>query len=236
MIEDLPPDVGMPGEMLLAGYFVAVPERSAREGHLPAAERLTTASDCLIDWLPEDGCWFGTPQEALAACLPVQVPADARLYALLVPADHVGGFVADILTARTDEPVLLAHLNGRTTVGTAPEVAEGGHGLGWDVLGYDHGLLHTWLCNGLYRDGKLDLGVDANERGLLPDLQSAARVAAWANARDDTKPVTWFPGALIEWDTPIEGGPVTAGTPEPPAPPRPWWHRILPRTAPVAGH
>lgn len=107
-------------------------------------------------------------------------------------------------------------------------MAEDGHKLGWEVLGYDHGLLHTWLCNGLYEEGRLHLGVDTDERGLLPDRQAALRVAAWANTRGDTKPVTWFPGALIEWDTPIESGlgPVTTETPAPAAR-QPWWGRIL---------
>ncbi|MEU3402192.1 hypothetical protein [Streptomyces filamentosus] len=227
MIEGLPSDVDVPGEMLLAGYFVAVPERPTVAG-LPRTERLTSASDCLIGRFPDDGCWFGTAQEALAACLPLQLPVDARLYALLVPSEHVGGFVADIRAAETDEPVLLAHLNGQKPGKAAREVAEGGHKLGWEVLGYDCGLLHTWLCNDLYEEGRLHLGVDTDERGLLPDRQAALRVAAWANTRGDTKPVTWFPGALIEWDTPIESGlgPVTTEAPAPSAQ-QPWWGRIF---------
>ncbi|MFB7512696.1 hypothetical protein [Streptomyces sp. NPDC056144] len=153
---------------VLSGYFIAVPERLTGPG-LPRTERLTSASECLIDRFPDDGRWFGTAQEALAA-------------------------------AGTDEPVLLAHLDGQGAGQAARQVAEGGHELGWEVLGYDCGLLHTWLCNDLYEEGRLHLGVDTDERGLLPDRQAALRVAAWANMHEDTKPVTWFPGALIEWD------------------------------------
>jgi hypothetical protein len=132
---------------------------------------------------------------------------EARLYALLVPCEHAGGFAADIRAARVDEPVLLAHLDGQGAGEAAREVAEGGHKLGWEVLGYDYGLLHTWLCNDLYEEGRIHLGVETDERGLLPDRQAALRVAAWANTRGDTKPVTWFPAALIEWDTPLDSGP-----------------------------
>ncbi|WP_354637109.1 hypothetical protein [Kitasatospora camelliae] len=212
MIEGPPSGVDVPGEMLLAGYFLAIPEPIKGSG-MPRTARLTTASDCLIDRLPEDGCWFGTASEALAACSSLQVPVGARLYALTVPSDHVGGFVADILTAGTDEPVLLAHLASPARR-PVREVAEDGRELGWEVLGYDHGLLHSWLCNDLYEDGLLELGVGTDERGLLPGREAAVRVAAWANARGDTKPVTWFPGALIEWDIPIEGrvGPATTDT------------------------
>lgn len=226
MIEDLPSDVAVADGMLLAGYFVTAPERLAGSG-LPRTARLVTASECLSDRLSQDGTWFGTAREALAACLLFQLPAEARLYALLVPSEHVGGFVADIRAAGTDEPVLLAHLNGRGGGEPARKVAEYGHELGWEVLGHDYGLLHSWLCNDLYDDGVVSLGVGANEHGLLPDRDAAERIAAWANVRGDTKPVTWFPGALIGWDTPIESrpGPVTTGTG--PSASQPWWRRIL---------
>ncbi|QES09257.1 hypothetical protein DEJ44_28935 [Streptomyces venezuelae] len=59
--------------------------------------------------------------------------------------------------------------------------------------------------------------MDTDERGLLPNRQAALRVAARANTRGDTKPVTWFPGVLIEWDTPIQSG-LSPDTTEAPAP------------------
>ncbi|MCX5215104.1 hypothetical protein OG689_38585 [Kitasatospora sp. NBC_00240] len=51
-------------------------------------------------------------------------------------------------------------------------------------------------------------------------------LAAWADALGDTKPVTWFPAALIEWDTPTESrfDPTVTKAPRPPA--QPWWHRF----------
>ncbi|MCX4745202.1 hypothetical protein OG455_06650 [Kitasatospora sp. NBC_01287] len=47
-----------------------------------------------------------------------------------------------------------------------------------------------------------------------------------ADALGDTKPVTWFPAVLIEWDSPIESrfAPIAAETPSPP--PRPRWRRL----------
>ncbi|MGV9269114.1 hypothetical protein ACWDRR_31115 [Kitasatospora sp. NPDC003701] len=218
------------GRPLLAGYFVAVPEALRGPG-LPRVARLTTASDCLIDRVPQDDCWFATAQEALAACAPVRVPARARLYALLVPAGHATDLVADIRAAATYEPVLLANLDGPGSRAPAREVVEGGHGIGWEVLGYDHGLMHSWLCNDLYRGAVLGLGVDTDERGLLPDQDTAERVAAWANGLGDTKPVTWFPAALIEWDTPIESRFAPVAT-DPPPPRTPWWHRLVPSHSP----
>ncbi|MFJ4092350.1 hypothetical protein ACIPYS_12290 [Kitasatospora sp. NPDC089913] len=209
-------------EPLLAGYFVGVPGPLSGSG-IPRTELLTTASNCLIDWLPQDDCWFATPTEALTACATVAVPAEARLFALLVPGDHVHAFVTDIREAETDEPVLLAHLDGPDPT---PEPAEGGRTLGWEVLGYDWGILHTWLCNDLHDDAVRRLGITTNDRGMLPDRATAERVATWANARDDTKPVTWFPATLLEWDTPIESTFVPVLTDPAPPRPTPWWQRL----------
>ncbi|MFE6866877.1 hypothetical protein ACFVFS_09990 [Kitasatospora sp. NPDC057692] len=217
-----PPAPGSGGP-LLAGYFVSVPEPMTGTGL--RLERLTTACDCLADRLPEDGSWFATPQDALDACATVPVPAAARLYALLIPAEHTAGVVADIRAAGEYEPVLLAHLDPPPGTGTAQEPADGGHELGWEVLGYDYGMIHSWLCNNLHQDAARELGVTPDDRGLLPSREPAERLAAWANARDDTKPVTWFPAALVEWDTPVEGN----GAPPAPVPPSPapWWNRLL---------
>ncbi|MFE7559035.1 hypothetical protein [Kitasatospora sp. NPDC057500] len=220
-----PPPARATGGPLLAGYFVAVPEPLT--GLDVPHERLTTACDCLIDRLPEDGCWFDTPQEALDACAMIQVPAGARLYALLVPAEHTAGLVADIRASAVYEPVLLAHLDRRVGAGPAPEPAGGGREIGWEVLGYNGGVLHSWLCNDLYQDAVRDLGVTTDSRGLIPSREPADRLAAWANALDDTQPVTWFPAALVEWDTPIESRFVPIVT-EPPVPtPVPWWERLF---------
>ncbi|MFC5667746.1 hypothetical protein ACFP3U_32880 [Kitasatospora misakiensis] len=207
---------------VLAGYFVAAPEPLNGSG-MPHNELLTTASDCLIDRLPQDGCWFDTPAEALAACAVIDIPTDARLFALLVPGDHVDAFVTDIREAETHEPVLLAHLDGPDPT---PEPTEGGRALGWEVLGYDAGILHTWLCNDLHDDAVRELGITTDNHGLLPDRTTAARVATWANARDDTKPVTWFPATLLTWDTPIETTFVPVTTAQPAPAPTPCWQRL----------
>ncbi|MGW6537914.1 hypothetical protein ACWGBV_19970 [Streptomyces sp. NPDC055051] len=118
-------DVDVPADTLLAGYFVAAPERLTFAG-LIRTERLTSASDCLTDRFPDGGCWFGTPHEALAACLPLRLPVEARLYALPVPSEHADKFAADVRAAAIDEPVLLAHLDGLS----GGQVAEGGRELG----------------------------------------------------------------------------------------------------------
>ncbi|MFB6888368.1 hypothetical protein ACFCX4_03510 [Kitasatospora sp. NPDC056327] len=213
------------GEPLLAGYFVTVPEPLTGLGF--PLDRLTTACDCLSDRLPLDGCWFDTPRAALDACATIRVPEGARLYALLVPAEHTAGFVSDIRASAVDEPVLLGRLDRPAAAGPPPGPAGGGRRIGWEVLGYDGGTLHGWLCNDLARDAARELGTAPDRRGLLPGRESAERLAAWANGRDDTKPVTWFPAALVEWDTPVASDFVPIVDAPPPPVPAPWWERLL---------
>ncbi|MFJ8039327.1 hypothetical protein ACIRBX_02280 [Kitasatospora sp. NPDC096147] len=225
MIEDLPAGDGEPDGLLLAGYFVAVPA-SSNGSAVPRRPGLTTASDCRAERLPEDGRWFASAPEALAACRLLPVPEGARLYALLVPSGHADGLTADIRADGTDEPVLLGNL-GRHCRVPAGELAEGGREIGWEVLSYDLGQVHTWLCNDLQQDGARELGVTTDpDRVLLPDREAAALVAAWANARGDT-PGTWYPAALIEWESPVVGRESTGADAPTPVGSRPWWRRIF---------
>ncbi|KQV15683.1 MULTISPECIES: hypothetical protein [unclassified Kitasatospora] len=203
-------------QLQVAGYLVVEPEQ-VRGSQLPEVERLVSAAVCLVDQLPADACWFASPQAALAACASLRVTPAARLLAVLVPADCVAGLAAEIRASEFDDPVLLGNL------WRPPALAEGGTRIGWEVLGYELGHLHTWLCSDLHRDAVAELGVRTGPFGLLADRADAEKVADWANARADTDPVTWFPAALVEWDEPVES------TFEPITPageaPKPWWRR-----------
>ncbi|MFG2823783.1 hypothetical protein ACGFX4_30705 [Kitasatospora sp. NPDC048365] len=209
------------GEPVVLGYLVATPDETSGDG-LPKGVLLTSASDCLGERVPEDGCWFGSPEQAREACAMVDVPPAARVTALRAAPADAEVLAREIRAARTHEPVLHALLY------EPPPLADGGEALGWEVLGYDCGLLHSWLCNDLYRDAVAELGVEVTSRGLLADRAAAERLAGWANARTDTKPVVWFAAELIEWPEPIESRfvPVTVAVPAA-EPVTPWWRRLL---------
>ncbi|MFC8715969.1 hypothetical protein [Kitasatospora sp. NPDC057198] len=176
-----------------AAYFVILVEPTTGPS-LPVTDHLLSVSDCLTDRYPSDDAdhrWFASPAEALAAC-EGPLPPDARLCSLRLPADSAAVLTAALRAGNTYEPVLLPD----HPLPPAPD----GRILGWEVLGHDIGLMHTWLCNDLYEDAVRDLAVTTTPYGLLPDHPTAARVAAWANARTDTKPVTWFAAALAVHD------------------------------------
>ncbi|MFJ8045155.1 hypothetical protein ACIRBX_32095 [Kitasatospora sp. NPDC096147] len=172
--------------LVVGGYLVIRPEKLTGSG-LPASEALVSASSCLIDHLPEDDHWFADPVDAR----PHLTAPRAQLVALLVTPGRAARLAAEIRASGAYEPVLLPALE-------APRPpAEGGTVLGWEVVGYDLGALHTWLCRDLHRDAVAELGVRTGSEGLLTSPADAERVAAWAVARGDTEPVEWFAAALL---------------------------------------
>ncbi len=208
---------GGTGTPLAAGYLVVEPEQLS-DNALPDVERLISVSDCLADRLPGDGFWFTSREAALEACSRIRVTEHARMLALLLPADRIAQLTADIEWFGEPERELLDSL------AAARPLADGSTPIGWEVLGYDCGLLHTWLCEGLYEDAAAELGVQCGPRGLLASQADAERVAQWANALPDRRPTNWMAGAVVEWDTPIESAFVPI-VPEPQ--PVSWWQRVL---------
>ncbi|BFV60441.1 hypothetical protein KCMC57_up55450 [Kitasatospora sp. CMC57] len=206
-------------ELRVAGYLVVEPGLPAvpqspedraelpEDARLPGVERLVSAADCLVDHLPADGCWFPSREAALAACASIRVAPDARLLAMLLPDDCATELAAEIRASAFADPDLLKNLH------TPPVPVEGGTRLGWEVLGYELGGLHTWLCSDLHHQAVAELDVRIGPFGLLAERADAERVADWANTRDDTAPVTWFPAALVEWDEPVVGTAAPAAKP-----------------------
>ncbi|MFI5533946.1 hypothetical protein ACIA8O_35955 [Kitasatospora sp. NPDC051853] len=182
----------MTDELVVAGYLVVRPEKLTG-GFLPQTDALVSASACLIDQLPEDDHWFATAAEAGTAL----TEPGARVLTVLVTSGRAARLAAEIRESQVYEPVLLP------TLESPRPLADGGTVLGWEVVGYDLGNLHTWLCRDLHRDAVAELGVRTGPEGLLPSQADAEQVAAWAIARGDTEPVVWFAAALVGW--PVEG-------------------------------
>lgn len=77
--------------------------------------------------------------------------------------------------------------------------------LGYEILGYEFGGFHSYICNGLenkyYEKYKLVL----NENGFIPTLEEANILSNYTNDEIDGKePVLWLPWAIL--DTPFNKG------------------------------
>lgn len=72
--------------------------------------------------------------------------------------------------------------------------------LGYEILGYEYGCLHSYICNGLddiYYD-KYNLKLNCH--GLISSLDEAKALSDYTNNEvDGTEPVIWLPWAIIEY-------------------------------------
>jgi len=75
----------------------------------------------------------------------------------------------------------------------------GGDVLGFDVLSYEYGLEHSWLCNSLERTAHDDLGITPNRAGLIDTPEQANDVATMANESTAVEPGLWLPWLLVNY-------------------------------------
>lgn len=71
---------------------------------------------------------------------------------------------------------------------------------GFEVVSYEYGLEHSWLCNSLQGDVNEELGIAPNDMGLLDTFEEAATVAEYVN-RDEVgaEPGLWLPWLVVEY-------------------------------------
>ena len=71
--------------------------------------------------------------------------------------------------------------------------------LGFDVLGYENGGFHSWLCNGFETQVNEKLNIQAQTLGLLKTYGEAERIAEYCNdAANGAEPVHWHPWLVTE--------------------------------------
>ncbi|MEE6450086.1 hypothetical protein RAH41_05870 [Gottfriedia acidiceleris] len=79
-------------------------------------------------------------------------------------------------------------------------VDETGSFKGYEILGYETNLFHSYLCNGLEKDFKNQFNFTLNEYGFIKSLADADRCCHIANDEDlETETVFWLPWAIFEY-------------------------------------
>lgn len=75
-----------------------------------------------------------------------------------------------------------------------------GRPLGFELLGYDYGDFHSWLCNSLQGDINREFGVRPNNSGLLDSFKEASQAAEYVQ-RDEVgaEPGIWMPWLIVEY-------------------------------------
>jgi hypothetical protein len=77
----------------------------------------------------------------------------------------------------------------------------GGTVLGFELISYEYGLEHSWICNSLEREVQSRLGISPNPNtGLLDPYEDAVVVADYMN-RDDVgaEPGLWLPWLVVQY-------------------------------------
>lgn len=69
--------------------------------------------------------------------------------------------------------------------------------LGYEVLGYENGMFHSYLCNSLEQDFAKQFSFRLNKHGFIPTLEEAERYCTYGNQDDiETEEVLWLPWAI----------------------------------------
>ncbi|WHY75256.1 hypothetical protein QNH20_13965 [Neobacillus sp. WH10] len=72
--------------------------------------------------------------------------------------------------------------------------------LGYEVLGYEYGTFHSYLCNGLEKDYEKHFGFTLNENCFISSLDEAIRFCDYSNDEElGTEPVLWLPWGIFEY-------------------------------------
>ncbi|MCP2168412.1 hypothetical protein LX83_005290 [Goodfellowiella coeruleoviolacea] len=184
----------------MGGYRVA--PRVARpdwaDAGLPPGE-LVSMSNCVVDLVPagpEDWqFWFADPESAEQARARSGVPG-AQVLVVGFSARDIPALVEDMAEAGWDElaggvPERLAR-HQPVTDGRVGQV------LGFELVGFDFGGWHTWIClGGLVSDVERATGVRPGRWGLIQDGDEARRAAAWLTESGNASPDVYFWSAAL---------------------------------------
>jgi hypothetical protein len=76
----------------------------------------------------------------------------------------------------------------------------GGEILGFEVLGYEWGGFHSWLCNGLEVDSYREFNIRPNGNGFISNLDDGAKTAEYASREGvGAEPALWQPWIVVKY-------------------------------------
>ena len=76
----------------------------------------------------------------------------------------------------------------------------GGEVLGFEVLGYEWGGFHSWLCNGLEVDSYREFNIRPNGYGFISNLEDAVKSAEYASREEvGAEPALWQPWLVVKY-------------------------------------
>ncbi|MGX9807750.1 hypothetical protein ACV3PA_10975 [Exiguobacterium acetylicum] len=104
---------------------------------------------------------------------------DIRIICIGLPEQYKVDFLEDVAAFSSKNPE--AYGVEKMLSGHLSSDMDGGKKIGYEVLGFDSGLFHSYLCNGLERDFSQKFNFSLNSRGLIHTLEEADRYSNYCN-------------------------------------------------------
>lgn len=118
---------------------------------------------------------------------------DIKLIAIATTAKYRDAFLAEESLLGNNQIGICQNLNLNKTI----KIDRGF--LGYEVLGYDYGWFHSFVCNSLETDFTNKLGIKLNQYGLIDQYDQAIKATDYVNQPETgAEPVLWLPWAIIE--------------------------------------
>lgn len=122
-----------------------------------------------------------------------------RIISIGLPEQFKVDFLEDVaaFSSKNSEPygvekMVSQHLSPDT---------DGAKKIGYEVLGFDSGSFHSYLCNGLERDFSYHFNFSLNIHGLIHTFEEADRYSDYCNELSEaTEAVLWLPWAIFEYE------------------------------------
>jgi len=120
---------------------------------------------------------------------------DVRLLGLALPEQLAPQFVTEATPGPTE-----GETGFLTLIRAGAQLAPTGVSIGWEVLGFEHGSFHSWLCNGLQVPIFSELLIRPGPNGLIGEAQAAYRAAEYCQQPEvAAEPALWLPGLIVEY-------------------------------------
>lgn len=126
-----------------------------------------------------------------------QLP-DIRIISIGLPEQYKVDFLEDIAAFSSQNPEPYA-VEKMVSQHLSPDT-DGAKKIGYEVLGFDSGSFHSYVCNGLERDFSHYFNFSLNSHGLIHTFEEADRYSDYCNELGEaTEAVLWLPWAIFEY-------------------------------------
>lgn len=115
---------------------------------------------------------------------------DLRIIGVALPKIHKDAFLEEQYDLRYG---ICKNLNKSLSVDSNSTI------LGYEILGFEYGGFHSYICNGLEDDYYDKYNLKLNINGLISTMEEAQTLSDYTNEKiEGTEPVLWLPWVILD--------------------------------------